>query len=392
MSQKKEIYTAADFERYYAGLMTVREMHQLERAALEDSFLGDALEGYRHTDSFGSDVAALKITLAERQKRHIVVSIAMITRSAWWRVAALFIIIAGGGYFFIKLNHTDRGTTVADNGRKSIVQTKQGGPGKNDTAATHSIAFANQPLPNVEEKRNTLSDLKPESDKEISNPNSDADSIRFKVVSGKYGHRALSSKPLRPKVSDENSSALTLASSNTPETTFTGTNSRLSVPSEDTNKTATASEADYGKKNEDIPQNRAAVNSVKTDHSKENERMLNGYSQRNRRQDTAAGSQVLSSKSAGLALINQTTPTLPGNEAFDQYLRKNKKPVFDAGNNRLTGEVLLSFTINKKGRPHNIHVVKSSCTACEHEALRLLKNGPDWMDKKLQRETVLINW
>ena len=44
MSQDHK-YTAADFERYHSGKMSAGEMHALEKAAMEDPFLADALEG-----------------------------------------------------------------------------------------------------------------------------------------------------------------------------------------------------------------------------------------------------------------------------------------------------------------------------------------------------------
>ncbi len=39
-------YSASDIQRYLKGEMSAREMHDLEKAALEDPFLADALEGF----------------------------------------------------------------------------------------------------------------------------------------------------------------------------------------------------------------------------------------------------------------------------------------------------------------------------------------------------------
>lgn len=39
-------YTLADIERYLQGKMTAAEMHAMEKAALQDPFLSDAIEGY----------------------------------------------------------------------------------------------------------------------------------------------------------------------------------------------------------------------------------------------------------------------------------------------------------------------------------------------------------
>ncbi len=39
-------FTAADIEKYHKGLLSAKERHDLEKAALDDPFLADALEGY----------------------------------------------------------------------------------------------------------------------------------------------------------------------------------------------------------------------------------------------------------------------------------------------------------------------------------------------------------
>lgn len=43
-------YTQADIERYLQGKMTNAEMHAIEKAALQDPFLADAIEGYKITN------------------------------------------------------------------------------------------------------------------------------------------------------------------------------------------------------------------------------------------------------------------------------------------------------------------------------------------------------
>ena len=44
-------YSFTDIQRYLSGSMTPAEMHDIEKAALEDIFLADAIEGYRNTDA-----------------------------------------------------------------------------------------------------------------------------------------------------------------------------------------------------------------------------------------------------------------------------------------------------------------------------------------------------
>ncbi|MGC4037020.1 MAG: carboxypeptidase-like regulatory domain-containing protein [Chitinophagaceae bacterium] len=100
MSDKKTIaYSAADIERYQKGLMSSKEMHALEKAALDDPFLADALEGYTDVPvNTTTDLALLNKKLDQRiatEERKII----PLHKSnfGWLRIAALFIIIIGAG-------------------------------------------------------------------------------------------------------------------------------------------------------------------------------------------------------------------------------------------------------------------------------------------------------
>ena len=75
MSEKDKhmpLYSSSDIEKYLSGAMSDPEMHALERAALDDPFLADALEGMTIRQSlpgqppFYEDMAALEQRLANR--------------------------------------------------------------------------------------------------------------------------------------------------------------------------------------------------------------------------------------------------------------------------------------------------------------------------------------
>jgi hypothetical protein len=57
-----------DIERYLKGELTPAEMHALERKALSDPFLAEALEGAADipTDELEADLHALQASLKER--------------------------------------------------------------------------------------------------------------------------------------------------------------------------------------------------------------------------------------------------------------------------------------------------------------------------------------
>src|SRR5688500_2863897 len=95
-------YSYHDIEKYHKGLLSPAEMHQLEKASLEDPLLAEAIEGYKsvQTDA-GADLTALKNRLSERiseKKSRTVVPFYKNTR--WLRLAALVILRAGAGLVF----------------------------------------------------------------------------------------------------------------------------------------------------------------------------------------------------------------------------------------------------------------------------------------------------
>jgi len=55
----------------------------------------------------------------------------------------------------------------------------------------------------------------------------------------------------------------------------------------------------------------------------------------------------------------------------------------------LKGKVVLTFLVNKEGRPFYIKVKESLCESADKEAIRLIQEGPDWIyGNKLAEVTV----
>lgn len=84
-------YTAADISQYLEGKFNASEMHAIEKAALEDSFLADAIEGMREaSETYGSKSTPANL---EQLKEQIAVKatggkIIPLTAKRWWPMAA----------------------------------------------------------------------------------------------------------------------------------------------------------------------------------------------------------------------------------------------------------------------------------------------------------------
>src|SRR5258708_34937728 len=108
MSEEKKyrIWSSADIEKYHKGLLSAREMNELEKAALDDPFLADALEGYGLTSvNVTGDLSELEKKLQERISGAKIVSMVAPRNSfKWWKVAAAVVIIGGLGFFTFRLS------------------------------------------------------------------------------------------------------------------------------------------------------------------------------------------------------------------------------------------------------------------------------------------------
>ncbi|WP_207632452.1 carboxypeptidase-like regulatory domain-containing protein [Foetidibacter luteolus] len=92
-------YTLADIERYLQGRMNAREMHDMEKAALQDPFLADAIEGYSDADNAVSEQHLNEITaLLQQPKKNAKVVTMAGRRFQWLRAAAVVVVILGAAF------------------------------------------------------------------------------------------------------------------------------------------------------------------------------------------------------------------------------------------------------------------------------------------------------
>lgn len=102
-------YSLTDIERYLQGLMSAKEMHDMERAALQDPFLADAIEGYKEVPFQQSHKHLNEITaLLQTEKKDAKVVVMPVKKFNWLRAAASVILIAGVGsvsWYILSLNN-----------------------------------------------------------------------------------------------------------------------------------------------------------------------------------------------------------------------------------------------------------------------------------------------
>lgn len=75
----------------------------------------------------------------------------------------------------------------------------------------------------------------------------------------------------------------------------------------------------------------------------------------------------------------QITPKpVIGMRKYKKYLKENLIPPTDETCSGMKGAIILTFSVNKKGRPNDVKVKKGLCESADKEAIRLILDGPDW--------------
>ena len=101
MAEEKNIanYTAADIEKYWKGKLSAAEMYAMEKAAMDDPFFADALEGYQYATTADDELKALtgKIDARTSASAKVIPIATKQKKINWLRVAAAIIIISGAG-------------------------------------------------------------------------------------------------------------------------------------------------------------------------------------------------------------------------------------------------------------------------------------------------------
>src|SRR4051812_10915398 len=89
-----QTYSHVDIVRYLQHKMSPEEMHDFEKALMNDPFLADALEGYSDSDKQLSErhISAIEKALTDNNQKAKVVYLSG-RKKEWWKIAAVFIII-----------------------------------------------------------------------------------------------------------------------------------------------------------------------------------------------------------------------------------------------------------------------------------------------------------
>lgn len=396
-------YSFEDIRRYVQGKMPAAEMHAIEKAALQDPFLADAIEGFNEADltTARQHLNEINAGLFREKKRSKIITFNNKTR--WLNIAAMVLIIAGVGVFGVYL--------LRNSGKQQqVAQVRKEATGNTvlkDSAVTTMNASPEikKEEPVIAENQTQLkkrtTNKKEDSERVISmNNNKQADEANTATISAlpapaqqdedasrsfatasplerktdsapaiSYnkvaGLNAAANHVFTGKVIDENNTPIPGAfvqSADKKAAVITDLNGDFKLYKTDSVLTVTAGAAGYDSSKASL---RARYNDaivLKEQGKALNEVAVVGYGTRKK------------SKPA-----DQSATPVGGWENFNQYVigQLNKDSVVE---NDMSQEDLveLEFLVDKSGNPYDIKITKSLDDQRNAKAIDILKNGPKW--------------
>lgn len=421
MDQKNNIpsFTWADIERYHKGLMTAEERHALEKAALDDPMLADAVEGFETIDAetATNDIAFLRNELEKKIYGKKFLNDIGSNSHQWLKIAALFLLVIGAGWMVFYFGNFSQRNSVAIN-QNEVAPKEAPANTLSDTIANSDTAQINNivSIPAATAKNETVSTFQKTEKKPVNKPPQKVENIaaaeladsdesptpavaemkkeemtqaqsRKAITAVEQPMMRMSEKPapafvFRGQVMDENNNPLPFANvTNTIDNigTYTDAKGNFTLTSPDTVLNVKIKSVGFEnslavlKKN--LPKNKLVL---KEDTSFTKNQVL-------------AFNKTKTSERKSSLKIEEPEP-IDGWDNYDLYIANNIQPPEELQSKQTRGEVEISFEVNQQGEPVNIKVEKSLCDACDKEAVRVIKEGPKWKKGKGKRARLRLGF
>lgn len=409
-------YTAEDIQRYLNREMTMSERNDMEKAALEDPFLAEAIEGYMQYSSpdLSSDIENLRKRLQERNDTKV---IPVRNRKIWWSAAAAILIVLGTGITWYWLTPTKNNIAQQKEKEQKIAPLKE----TQDTAEIHATATdstdialqknkapasepekkAPVPLPATSPKTKrppapqatTKKDVPENPSLDIAAANREAttktyrieqeESQRDKSIAAQSREKPVrlttqnnasgffNTNILTGKITDSNNNPLPFVNiriGNTASDTYSDARGNFKLISGDTLLTVHVKSAGFEPRQVVLHAGTPSNNIILLPKGNAlAEVVVTGYGTAKKKTVTA----------------DENTDATPEAEPADGW---GNYDIYLVNNTRLPGTaptasrgfVDLSFTVDKYGRLSNFKIIHSTCLQCNKEAIRVIKEGPQW--------------
>lgn len=397
-------YTMADIQRYNNGSMTAMEMHDMERAALQDPFLADAIEGIAEADIDVANKHLNEITALLQPKKEQAKIIPMQPRTnSWLRVAAIIVVIVGvglAGIFLLNNNDNAKQVALAENAalpKRDVDSVKVLSLAPSATTATDtqlSVESNNQVADESEQKGKILAEQKSkkeaapamekeEDDKQIlplarpaapmANNNKDTEKAKKKssyFTEGNLYVHAEVAKKVSGVVVDTKQKPVPNATVKLADSSIAVTDKNGEFDFNLADSGATANITAFGYKSATASLGRSMSDTIIL---KEKRFVLSEVPETNLRTQNAKRKDT----SAAAAPVG-------GWQSFQEYVYKKLNKTYDSTHSDATvsNGLELEFSIDDEGLPYNFKVLQPADAQVTNDAIKAITEGPKWVPSK----------
>ena len=370
---------------YIRGLRKGKEAHRLEKESMKDPFLADAIDGYNQVEgNHEQRIEQLRIQISARstKKRN--------TYAIIWSVAACLVIGFGISSYFLFLKETPEPVipiipqkeialvptkTKTDSTPISPVSTKQAD--KKDIIAKSRTTISkppSAPITTMPMEEETSGQMVAATDEEVIMTTGASDPESVKKMRIAKMAVIPTNDIIKGKVTDQKGEPLIGASvmyKGTNIGTVTDVNGEFSLLKKAENKQLTAQYIGYDPVEVPVDTSRTMLIAMNEDQKGLSEVVVVGH-----------GVNKKANK-------DNTPQPVDGKRKYLKYLKKNLVRPTDETCAQVKGKVVLTFLVNRDGRPFHIKVKKSLCESSDKEAIRLVQEGPDWTYGNKQAEVTV---
>jgi TonB family protein len=398
-----------EIKRYINGEMSPAERYRLEKKALSDSFLADALEGasIAGPENFATDAKDLELRLSEKQ-----------TRKSWFtpmRIAASVSLLLIGSFilyttFFrspkapaqlatlnstptpavptAPIKHEDSVVaTHEEKSKQNLLSINQppslnrkkesaAGPASSSVAASESEAIApppSKPSSLAGHSQDTIAEEEIiDVAKQITAAPQPASRLQMEAKSmGMKKSNSVAGAPaatynMVDKVSkvDQSSSRIHVAVKGTSISSQTDARGNYVIPPSKNKATQSLIFSLDGFQTTEVDAN---------EQSNINIQLSDGSG---RPAEVVVGNDLPSYNRFDLSTV--FAEPVGGNKSFDNYLEKSLQYPHEAIEKKIQGKVLVSFMLKKDSTLSDFNVLHGIGYGCDEELIRLIKEGPKW--------------
>jgi len=411
---------------YIRGLRKGKEAHRLEKESMQDPFLADAMDGYNQVEGNHEqriEKLRMQVSAHSAKKKN--------TYAITWSIAACLIIGFGiSSYFlFLKKSMTDEVFIAEESVSIKLAEpaapptpaipatpTVPATPQKEIALATTKVKTDSTPISEITarqaDKKDMIAEIQTTSQpqgapvaavpmmEEVSEETAALQEVvatidTFESESDKKMKLAKvatilpQNNMIKGRVTDGKGEPLIGASVTYKGTnigTITNMNGEFSLVKKDDKKRLTAQFIGYDPVEIRVDTSRTMLIAMNENKQALNEVVVVGYGAKKNKKSVTAGTVVKGNEQANKDITPQ--PVI-GKRKFQKYLKENLVRPTDEKCAQVKGKVVLTFLVNKEGRPFSIKVKESLCESSDKEAIRLIQEGPDWIyGTKLAEVTV----